>query len=109
MSFDFFKDTVSEDISRHWYSTTNKSSNNTAEVKYIPGVVFTNPMAFNSCNTKEEVKRLFRKLAKAAHPDRGGDTRSMQNINDLYKLAIKKVERGVVVSRSTKFSDTFGW
>ena len=36
---------------------------------------------FKDCNTKEECKKLYKKLAFMYHPDRGGDTETMKAIN----------------------------
>jgi curved DNA-binding protein CbpA len=42
---------------------------------------------FASCNTIEEVKCLYKQLAKDHHPDKGGDTATMQAINVEYAYA----------------------
>ena len=36
---------------------------------------------FKDCNSKEECKKLYKKLAFMYHPDRGGDTETMKAIN----------------------------
>jgi hypothetical protein len=36
---------------------------------------------FNACSSKEEAQSLYRKLALENHPDRGGDLRTMQEVN----------------------------
>jgi len=36
---------------------------------------------FSECQTLEEAKSLYRKLARENHPDMGGDLRTMQEIN----------------------------
>ncbi|TXJ28084.1 MAG: J domain-containing protein [Chitinophagaceae bacterium] len=46
---------------------------------------------FNSCNTIEEVKQLYKQLAKQHHPDRGGNTATMQAINTEYAFACAKL------------------
>jgi hypothetical protein len=43
---------------------------------------------FKQCNTIEEVKHLYKQLAKTHHPDIGGDTLIMQEINAEYMFAI---------------------
>jgi hypothetical protein len=42
---------------------------------------------FKDCKTLEEVKSLYKKLAMENHPDRGGDTATMQLINQEYAFA----------------------
>jgi len=42
---------------------------------------------FNGCNTIDEIKTLYKKLAKENHPDHGGDTVTMQAINTEYAFA----------------------
>lgn len=39
---------------------------------------------FGNCKTIEEVKRLYKELALKYHPDKGGDTKTMQAINTEY-------------------------
>lgn len=48
---------------------------------------------FETCYTLEEVKHMYRDLAKANHPDKGGDTATMQDINTQYIKAIAYVAR----------------
>lgn len=47
-------------------------------------------MYFQSCETVAAVKSLFRKLAMQHHPDRGGDTRTMQDIVAEYHQALQR-------------------
>lgn len=49
---------------------------------------------FNNCNTLEEVKHLYKQLAKQFHPDKGGDTATMQAINSEYAFACAKILKG---------------
>ena len=44
---------------------------------------------FVDCETPAEIKALYRKLAMEHHPDRGGDTRVMQDINSEYHRILK--------------------
>lgn len=39
---------------------------------------------FEGCKSVEEIKTLYRQLAMQYHPDRGGDTATMQEINRQY-------------------------
>lgn len=39
---------------------------------------------FSECQTLEEAKSLYRKLARENHPDMGGDLRTMQEINSQF-------------------------
>jgi curved DNA-binding protein CbpA len=49
---------------------------------------------FNDCQTLEEVKAQYKKLAKQYHPDLGGDTSTMQQINTEYAFATAKAVKG---------------
>jgi hypothetical protein len=49
---------------------------------------------FNACKTIEEVKALYKKLAKENHPDMGGDTATMQAINTEYSFACARIAKG---------------
>ena len=40
---------------------------------------------FKQCRTLDEAKREFKRLALLHHPDRGGDTATMQEINRQYR------------------------
>ncbi|HPI84885.1 MAG TPA: hypothetical protein PLR01_00820 [Bacteroidales bacterium] len=44
---------------------------------------------FRDCRTLQEVKQVYKKLALLHHPDRGGDTVTMQEINLQYEGIIK--------------------
>ena len=44
---------------------------------------------FSDCRTLEEVKRRYKELAMQHHPDRGGNTATMQEINSEYESIIK--------------------
>lgn len=46
---------------------------------------------FAGCTTVEEVKSLYRTLAKQHHPDRGGDTATMQAINAAYHATLSRM------------------
>jgi curved DNA-binding protein CbpA len=40
---------------------------------------------FYNCHTLEEVKRRYKELAMLHHPDKGGNTATMQDINNEYE------------------------
>lgn len=46
---------------------------------------------FKDCSSLDEVKAVFKTLAKQFHPDCGGDTATMQAINVEYAYACAKV------------------
>lgn len=49
---------------------------------------------FSTCTTLQEVKDLYRTLAKQHHPDKGGDLATMQIINNQYSKAITTIAKG---------------
>lgn len=49
---------------------------------------------FDKCKDLNEVKQLFKQLAKKFHPDCGGDTATMQKINSLYQFWTAKILSG---------------
>src|SRR5665213_1325663 len=49
---------------------------------------------FKDCKTIDEVKALYRLLAKQNHPDKGGSTETMQAINSEYAFACAKIIKG---------------
>jgi hypothetical protein len=53
---------------------------------------------FNDCLTIEDVKATYKKLAKQYHPDLGGDTATMQEINREYSFATAKAIKGAELS-----------
>jgi curved DNA-binding protein CbpA len=53
---------------------------------------------FNDCETLEDVKAFYKKLAKQHHPDLGGDTVTMQEINKEYAFASAKAIKGANLS-----------
>jgi hypothetical protein len=44
---------------------------------------------FKGCRTLQEVKRRYKELAMLHHPDKGGKTETMQQINKEYESIIK--------------------
>lgn len=49
-------------------------------------------MYFKECQTVVDIKSLFRKLAMENHPDRGGSTEVMQEINAQYQAALRMAD-----------------
>ncbi len=49
---------------------------------------------FKNLETQEELKAAYRSLAKEHHPDRGGSTEIMQQINAEYEEALKRILKG---------------
>jgi hypothetical protein len=49
---------------------------------------------FKNVSTIDEVKALYKQLAKQFHPDCGGDTATMQEINTEYAFACAKILKG---------------
>lgn len=49
---------------------------------------------FNSCHSIDDVKHLYKQLAKQHHPDMGGRTETMQEINSEYSYVIAKLLKG---------------
>lgn len=59
---------------------------------------------FSGCQTLNDVKQEFRKLALANHPDKGGDAEIMKAINAAYEQAVRRVTLG---GKSQKTGFTF--
>lgn len=47
---------------------------------------------FNGLKTVADVKKEYRRLANIYHPDHGGDTRTMQIINEQYHNTLKSMD-----------------
>jgi|SRR5579871_32282 len=54
---------------------------------------------FSGCKTIDEIKALYKRLAKQNHPDLGGDTATMQAINKEYAFACVHVGKSSGLSR----------
>ena len=48
---------------------------------------------FAGCKSLDEIKATYRRLAKENHPDCGGDTATMQEINIQYAAAVENIKR----------------
>jgi hypothetical protein len=60
---------------------------------------------FDDCRTLEEVKAKYKQLAKQYHPDLGGDTATMQQINRAYTEATAKAVKGANLSEEETESE----
>ncbi|MEO7048972.1 MAG: hypothetical protein ABI091_26955 [Ferruginibacter sp.] len=60
---------------------------------------------FKNCQSLDEVKKLFRQLAKQFHPDKGGDLATMQAINNEYTKACILIAKGYKKSDGTRYTD----
>ena len=47
---------------------------------------------FDNCETLQELKTTYRRLAMKHHPDRGGDTETMKRINAEYEKAFTRLQ-----------------
>ena len=48
---------------------------------------------FQNCKTLDELKAEYRRLIKIHHPDRGGDTATMQAINNEYAARFEVLKK----------------
>lgn len=48
-------------------------------------------MYFDDVTTIEELKQTFRRLCFEHHPDKGGDTATMQAINEAYEVRLREL------------------
>jgi len=62
---------------------------------------------FNS-KTLDELKAEYRRLAKENHPDLGGDTETMKEINAEFDLAFRVMEKKATVKTSSSEPETAG-
>ena len=49
---------------------------------------------FTNCKTAEELKKEYHRLARENHPDLGGDTATMQQINAEFEKAAERIASG---------------
>lgn len=56
----------------------------TAKQWIIEKIIIATMIYFSNCNDLNEVKQLYKKLAKEHHPDKGGDVETMKMINAEY-------------------------
>ena len=61
---------------------------------------------FFNISTIDEAKKLYRELAKANHPDKGGSVETMQEINNEYDFICAKILKGENLS-DADFNEAF--
>jgi len=57
---------------------------------------------FFGLNDVAEIKKLYRELVKVHHPDLGGETKTMQILNDQYLTALKGVNNTKTIDAEGK-------
>jgi hypothetical protein len=57
---------------------------------------------FKKCSTVAEVKKLYKELAMINHPDLGGDTAIMQEINKQYEEILKRLDGETTIDSEGK-------
>ena len=62
---------------------------------------------FQNCQTVEEIKTLYRQLARQHHPDLGGDLKTMQRLNDEYDKALKGCNGQKTVKNGKEYTYTY--
>lgn len=50
-----------------------------------------NEKIFSNISTLEELKKKYRKLSHANHPDHGGSPAAMKRLNELYEQALERI------------------
>lgn len=50
-----------------------------------------NEKIFSNISTLEELKKKYRKLSQANHPDHGGNLTAMKRLNELYEQAFERI------------------
>lgn len=64
---------------------------------------------FKDCTSIEEVKKLYKSLAKIHHPDKGGDVEIMKQINKEYDFVSARIINGqnfTTEEKSTAFNES---
>lgn len=65
------------------------------------------PNFFDHCTTPDEIRARYRDLAKKYHPDLGGDTATMQELNRQYENALKRMSGETFSSADGKHDYTY--
>lgn len=63
-------------------------------------------MYFNGCNSIEELKKDYRKLAMENHPDKGGDAEVMARINAEYDVMFNRLKDAHNATNANKVNET---
>ena len=68
-----------------------KSQNNSNQSRFQPSVSRTyidyfRELELPADSSKDDIKKSYRRLAMKYHPDRGGDTKKMQQIQEAYRI-----------------------
>ena len=58
--------------------------------------------------TQDEIKKAYRKLASATHPDKGGDTKKFQDIQSAYAILSDEQKRAQYDNPATNVEFNFG-
>lgn len=57
---------------------------------------------FSNCKTLDEVKQLYKTLAKQHHPDKGGDVEIMKQINSEYDFVTARLLKGMNIEEEDR-------
>lgn len=57
---------------------------------------------FENCRTAEELKKAYHAAARANHPDMGGSTEKMQQINAEFEKAAERIAKGGAADQQTE-------
>lgn len=62
---------------------------------------------FEGVKLVEDIKKLYKTLAMRYHPDRGGDTATMQELNRQYQIALKRADGQTSYNKETEREHTY--
>lgn len=62
---------------------------------------------FENINTIEELKKAYRMLAKKYHPDLGGSTEIMKQVNNQYEKLFNDLKKGIKNNTNFNVNDGF--
>ena len=62
---------------------------------------------FSDCKTIEQLKVAYHRAARENHPDRGGDTATMQQINAEYAARFEQLQRGATGAATAETPEEF--